>query len=398
MFDEFYAGQQMSVSQIEADAHRYDLVWGAYQPAAWRAGNPEALISRYYILLEDNIDISGLGLQYWQTHHPDWILYACTASGTPTRDIAYTPGDLSDDVPLDIHNPDVLDYQINQSLIPYAQSRDYNAVAIDEVLFDDLMYGGNPNLGQTENTSEYACGVWNNDGTFTKHYSGRHDPQWTADILTWIATARRSLHAAGLSLVINHPGASPSDPNEQTLLANVDATVDEAGFTDYGNYQLPSRSSLFLNTLAYMEYAQKRGVAFVDIAKYALNGETTVTPDQIEFAIGTYLIGNEGGADLFVVASTGYGTEQYHPEFATRLRDPCGPYYGGPSYDPKNPNVYYRRFVDGISVVNAGSQIAEQAVLPHHAYTDIEDRPVTNPLTVPPNDAFVMTTSGGGCN
>lgn len=387
----------MSASQIEADAGRYDAVWGSFDPGPWRSSNPAALVSRYYIPEEDNELISGHDLQWWQQNHPDWILYACTANGTPTHDIAYTPGDGFPDVPLDLHNPSVVNYQIEQSLLPYVEANGYNAVAIDQLAFTDIMKGGNPELGQTETSGEYGCGIWNADGSFTTVYQSPSDPQWATDMLNWMAQLRSATSSAGVAVMVNHAG-NPSDPNEQALMHDVDVVLDETGFSDYGNYV--GLSSYFMTMYRYMEWVQSQGIGFIDVDRYAFSNETSPSSDQIEYSIATYLMADEGDADLYVNADNGpgygYGSEQYHQEYATPIGTPCDAMYGGSSYDASTPQLYYRRFSGGMVIVNAGSSGAENAMLPaNHEYVDIEGRPVSNPLTVNPADAYVLTTTNG---
>ena len=387
----------MSASEISSDASRYDLVWASFDPQPWRAANPQALVSRYYIIEEDNTLTSGYNLQWWQQNHPDWILYACTSNGTPTHDYAYSPGDGFTDVPLNFHNPSVVQYQV-ASLMNYMQANGYNAMALDQVIFNDFMVGGNPELGQTENTSEYACGTWNDDGTFNTVYTSPSDPTWTQDVLNWVSAAKTAAAAAGDVVIVNHPAISTVNSNEQALMHLVDGEVEEPGFSDYGNYQ--TQPSYFLSMYKYMEWVQEQGIAFVDIDRYTLGGETSPTSDQVEYSIGTYMMGNEGNADLYIDANNGsgygYGSEQYHPEYATQLGSPCG----AMTEDPVNAQIYYRRFQNGMVVVNSGGSGTENATLPTgHTYTDIEGRTVTNPLPVNAYDAWVLTTGGGnGCS
>ncbi|HTV93655.1 MAG TPA: hypothetical protein VMG98_13145 [Verrucomicrobiae bacterium] len=400
IFDYFPStNTSMSASQIAADASRYDLVWGSFDPQPWRSSNPQALVSRYYIIEEDNTATSGYNLQWWQQNHPDWILYACTSSGTPTHDIAYSPGDGFADVPLNFHNPAVVQYQV-ASLINYMQANGYNAMALDQVIFNDFMVGGNPELGQTENTSEYACGTWNDDGTFNTVYSSPSDPTWTQDVLNWVSAAKAAASAASpaYAVIVNHPAISTVNANEQALMKMVDGEVEEPGFSDYGDYQ--TQPAYFLEMYKYMEWVEQQGIAFVDIDRYTLGGETSPTSDQVEYSIGTYMMGNEGNADLYVDANNGsgygYGSEQYHPEYATQLGSPCS----AMTQDPANAQIYYRRFQNGMVVVNSGGDGTENATLPtDHVYTDIEGRTVTNPLPVSAYDAWVLTTGGGnGCS
>jgi hypothetical protein len=57
-----------------------------------------------------------------------------------------------------------------------------------------------------------------------------------------------------------------------------------------------------------------------------------------------------------------------------------------------------RRYSGGLVVVNAGSLPAafENAALPaNHVYTDIDARPVTNPLPVASSDGYVLQTTNG---
>jgi hypothetical protein len=392
IFDYFPStGTQMSSSQIASDAYRYDWVWGSFNPSAWRSANSQALVSRYYIIEEDNTLISGLNLQWWEQNHPDWILYACDSSGNPTRDIAYTPGDGFADVPLNIHNPAVVQYQIQQSLLPYAQANGYNALALDEVIFHDMMLGGNPELGQTEKPGEFGCGTWNSDGTFNKVYQNPNDPTWTQDVLNWVEQAKQAASMANIKVVVNHPAGSITSPNEQTLMRNIDMVLVEAGFTNYGNY---GSVGYFNNTYNYMEWVQKQGVAIGIVQKY-YHETTTFTPSEIEYGIATYMMANEGNADMFLVGNNGrgygYGAEQYHTEYGTQLGDPCGAMYGG------NPGVYYRRFQNGIVVANASSSAATATFPSNHTYNDIDGRPLSNPMTINGWDGYVLITAGNGC-
>lgn len=407
IFDYFpTTGTQMTTSQIDADATRYDMVWGSFTPNPWRTSR-YTLPSRYYIPQEDSYLISAHSLSWWQANHPDWILYACDPSGNPTTQIAYNPGVGFPDVPLDMHNPAVLNYQITQSLLPYAINHNYTAVAIDQVIFQNIMVGGNPELGQKVIAGYYGCGVYQN-GTFVRRYTGPKDPQYTADLLNWIATLRSTIKTQFASrnpaIFVNHPAGSLSDPNELQLISNIDGNINEVGFSDYGNYQQQSKAPIFLSTVNYMRYLQSKGVASIIIDKFQPDG-ATVTTNHLEYSIATYLTGNEGLADLFVVGSNGqgygYGAEQWHQEYTTQMGAPCGPFYGGPAYDKNNPQIYYRRFAHGMVIVNSGSLpvTSEKATYPSYLpWTELEKRPLANPLSVASNDAYVLLTTGNGCS
>ena len=384
---------QMSTSQISQDATRYNFVWGSFppRPQYWRSANPNAAVSRYYIATEDNILVSGNDMTYFQQNHPDWILYACDSGGNPTSDFAYTPGDGFADVPLDLHNPAVVQYMM-QSLVGYARANGYNALALDQILFKNPMLGGNPNFGQTVKPGEFGCGV-NRNGQFVKEYQSPADATWTTDILNLVAVAKQYAGQNGLLLAVNHPIGSAGDPNEQTLLNSIDVSVDEVGFSDYGNYT--KTNSLFNSTYNYAENIERQGKALVVIDKFA--SYVTLPASAVEYSIATYLMVNEGNLDLFAVGDNGqgygYGAEQYHQEYANAFGRPCAPMYG----DSSNPQVYYRRYEHGLSIVNSGSGTGNATLPAGHTYVDIEGRAVSNPLPLGPHDSYALTTSTNGC-
>ncbi len=377
---------RISPASAEADGNRYGVIWGARPGMAspWRTGNP-SIIASYYFPQETDLSYTvwgaaGHNLAWWQKYHPDWVLYSCTAAGTPTRIPAYVGG-LSTNIPLDFHNPAVMSYQIHAAA-NYAKANGYNALAADEVVFYNIG-------GATAGSGAYACGVYQN-GTFVRRYSSKSDPRWTTDTVAWTRTAHSITASAGLKLIVNHPAGNIANANEQAILANVDADVDEMGYADYGLYA--KSSSLFKLTLDWVRYAQAHGVSPLIIDKYYQSA--AVSPTQLERSIAAYLMGNEGGEGLFVGNSSSYGLEQYHSQYAVNYGTACGTYYGGSA---ASPNIWYRRFTNAIVVVNSGSSRAsEVATLPTgHVYRDLAGRAVSNPLNVANYGAYVLLTTNG---
>lgn len=409
IFDDFpTTGTHMTDAEITADAHRYPGVWGSFNPHPWTAAKPKVLVSHYYVPPEDSNLMSGHDLTWWQQNHPDWILYTCDANNNPTMEIAYVPGIGFPDVPLDIHNPDVIKYQILDSLGPYLIANGYNTAAFDQINFNNILVGGNPELGQKIIPGYFACGVYQN-GTFVRRYQSKSDPQYAADMINWLNTMRTyfktdpNLAPHNLKVFVNHTVQSTSDPNENQLLNDVDMELDETGFSDYGFYQKQGNSGLFYATVNWMRWLQSHNIAITIIDKF--DQENVVTQLHQEYSMATYLMGKEQGGYIFTVGANGpgygYGAEQWHPEYLTAIGKPCQEMYGGPRYDPNNPQIWYRRFANGMAVVNSGSLplASENATLPaNHTYTDVFGRTVTNPLSVASNDAYLLTTAKGtGC-
>jgi hypothetical protein len=390
LFQEF--DRFMTSGQIQADAPHYDAVWGASQPQLWNSGHPGIVTMRYFIPQEDRLMESGHDITWFQTNHPEWILYACRADGTPTHDYAYWAGVDVADVPLDFHNPDVIDYQVRQLNGMNAIQNGDAALAIDQIIFSNAMVGGNPNFGQTVKPGEYACGVWQGS-TFVRRYTGVNDPAWTADSIAFVKTARQivksdsTLAPYHLKIVVNHPLGALSDPREQELLANVDGLVDERGYADRGRYTGAGDANLFKATTQYLIYLQKHGIAAFVINSFQ---DPAVTADQREYALAAYYMANEGGEDIYISPSTG-GLNENFPEYAVQLGKPCEEYHGG-------PDIYYRRYSGGLVVLNSGSlpKAAVSASLPaNHTYADVDGRRVTNPLSVSSGDGYILTTTNG---
>lgn len=390
VFQEF--DRMMSPAQVQTEAPRYDAVWGASQPQAWLGAHPGMVVSRYFIPQEDRSQLSGHDLAWWQANHPDWILYACDAKNNPTHDFAYWAGVDRPDVPLDFHNPAVIDYQVRQLNGTNAIQSGMNALAIDQIVFADAMVGGNPNFGQTVKAGEYACGIWQGN-TFVRRYSGVNDAAWNADMVAFVEAARKIvttdpvLAPYHLKIIINHPPGSTSSSNEQALLQNIDGILDEAGFTQGGSYTSTANANLFRSTTNYLRYAQSQGLAVYVIDQF---GASSISAQQREYAVAAYFMANEGRAYMYMSPSVG-GSVYDYPEYDAKLGSPCGAYYGG-------PHIYYRKFANGLAVLNSGSLPAasESAVLPPgHSYTDIDGRAVTNPLTIASNDGYVLLTTNG---
>lgn len=389
---------RISATEAQADAWRYGVVWGARAEmvSSWLSGNPSMTVS-YYMPQETDASYLSWGaaghtLTWWQTNHPDWVLYACAADGTPTTTPAYV-GNLPYNIPLDFHNPAVVDYQV-RTAANYAIAHGYNGLAFDEVLFTNIG-------GASSGTGAYGCGIYQN-GSFVRRYASKTDPQWATDTVAWVKAAHALLTTDTvlaphhLKMIVNHPAGPISDPREQTILANVDADLNETGFSDYGNYT--RSTNLMKVTVDWTRYAQAHGAAALTIDKFA--GTTAITPAQLEYAIATYLLANEGGSGLFAGNADSYGVEQYHAEYATNFGSRCGGYYGGSAVNVNSPDLWYRKYASAFVVVNSGSttRSSESVTLPAgHTYRDLEGRTVTNPLTVANHDAYVLLTSNG-CN
>lgn len=372
----------MSSSQIDQYGRRLDAVWASLEPSTWTGAHPGMIVSQYFIMGLDQYSITHHTLSWWQQNHPDWILYACTSSGSPTHDIAEMGGIGVPDMPLDIHNSSAVAYQV-QTMSLAAKSAGYTALAIDQVVFWNIYRGGNPNFGQTVKSGEYGCGVWQG-GTFVRRYASPTDSQYVTDVVNYVAQARGIAHRYGLTLITNHPAGSVSHGAERELLANTDIDMDETGFSAYGKYTQVNGGTL-RSELAYLRYAQEHGTGMLVIDKFA--NEAHVDTAGFEYSLATYLLSNEGGQLLYVGGLNEYGTLQYHPEYGAPIGHACTAVSGG-------PEVYTRRFSGGFVVVNGTAQ-TRTFTLPSGSYRDIEGRAINRTLSLGPNDSYVLLGATG---
>jgi hypothetical protein len=380
------------------------VVWGAgvgdagANPKTWLAGNPQLAAAQYIVQPTDYNPISHHDIGWWQANHPDWIVYDCDQNNNPTHTVAYQPG-LPKDVPLDIHNPSVIAYQIAMAA-DFAIDHGANAIGADQTLFFD--YDGGQQHGW------FGCGVYSRSGSFIRRWGANkggfpnYDPQWNHDVAAWVATARtilttdKVLGPHHLKLFVNHPAGSVTDPDEQTIVANVDGDLDETGFTDYGNYV--GHPSLFKATISYMQFVQAQGKQFLDVAKFSgnLNGAASnfgLSTAQLSYAIATYLMGNEGRASLFITPGR-YGAIHNFaqiPVVNSRIGTACGTYSS-----VANGSAYERKFSGGLVIVNPSTAMVSVPLT--HAYTNLMAGSVpAGTLVVPPAASYVLFTNSNGC-
>jgi hypothetical protein len=394
VFDQ-YSSRIITSEQGIADGLRYASIWGVRNPrmaSAWHTNN-----TRLNTLLYTpyDTDATGSGLDqptgWWLAFHPDWILYECNK-----KSIAFVPG--LPGVPLDISNPAVSQYQAGL-LGSFAEEHGYDGVAADIVSLKNNTGGAKSGRG--------GCGVWTNGhSTWVAKFSGEAiDPKWATATENWVSSMHNALHdrtvfARPLALAVNTNIDAYLPPTkflaggsgEQTVVANADIILNEAGFAMWGHY-VSDRG--FNNAVGWMEYAQSLGEAVLTTDDWNEQSQEP-TKSQLIYSIATYLMGKEQAAALYVGQSGMYGKENYYPEYDAKIGQACAAMYGGPS-DPYflGKNLYLRKYSGGLAIVNVNAKSAYDVILPKHSYRNIEGGKIASPLTIQPNSGFVLLTSGG---
>ena len=369
LFQPFDGG--ISKNNAKAHAGRYVMTWGSSEPLAWRSGN-DTISEGFYLPFDTDADPSDFGrlghpLSWWQSKHPDWVLYRCDRSSP-----AWVNG-LRNNVPLDISNPAVVAYQMRVA-VPFMQANGYTSLAVDVLA---LVNGPG------------GCGVWTQNHTvWVEKFSGQsQDPQWAAAVISWLSYTQWYLHAQEpqLPMLVNSPGwVTQGDPGEESLIAHLDGFQDEAGFTGWGNHLV--NEAAFLNKIWWAAYIQGQGKAYLvtDLWQRA-----EPDPIQRDFAVATYLMGKAHQAAMATSQYGNYGVEHYWPEFASSVGAPCGPM-------SKTQGAYLRQYTGALVIVNPTGATVD-VTLPRsvHSYKDIEGRGVTSPLPVLQDDGYVLMTHNG---
>lgn len=294
------------------------FVWGASAErdrlAAYHRYAPEALISYYMPYSRAPAASKGFTLDWWQQHHPDWVLYTCDR-----KTVAFWNGETAPtgSVPLDFTNPDVVAWQVNNQT-GYAASEGYSAMAYDN-------FGGGARQGANLGK---ACGVWLRNGTWSPRFnqsSSTFDPsQASASVfreasIQWIertaALVKSTFPGMGVvpNLSIDKPdsGRTPSNwaysQDAARVAAASTAVLSERGFTGWGDG--PESEAELLNEFGWIEYLAARGKRYFSINEVRINPGDPVPLSMAEWVVGCFLIGqaSDGGSALWVGGVQAYG-------------------------------------------------------------------------------------------
>ncbi len=354
------------ISDPTAVAQYFDFIWGGSprKVSLFHEGHPNIIVSYYIPFHRDdgtfgNPDLGKYhNLRYWQSLHPDWILYKCDRT-TP----AYEFG--NPNIPLDFSNPAVVKWQIQTYGLPASQ-RGYDAIAADNINMENL-FGG--------------CGSFHH-GRWVQRYSGNmHDERWHADVVSWVARMQRGLHALPhhLKLIPNFSlGAllTVNSPIVQQFLDHVDAVLDERGFTNYGDGYITGER--WVQAVKFIQMVQDQRKAI-----YILNQtKSPMKQDQVQYALVSYLMAKGNLASMYITGNQDYGRTMLSNFYSVQIGSPEGSMYTA-------QNVYWRRYSNGLVVVNPSATTAQTIVVYDH-YRDMYDEPVRHRFTLAPHSGRIL--------
>lgn len=404
---------------LQTSAGSFDFVWGNVDDeiAPLRAGNPTMMLS-YYVPF--SLDAGGCeyhDLNWWKANHPDWILYRCDEA-TPaytwevngrydcnaqgTYDAAPPEGHACE-VPLDVTNPDVRAWELDHCFKP-ASDKGYDAIALD--VFGNLAGGGACGV--------YQGGAWKQLFDADPNHPSQPKPnntQYDVAELDWLKITSAALHALPhpLAIIPNDGGpdwwlnAAVDGPQYlDSMVALADGVLDETGFTGQGVFAIDYvTDEAWVRKVHYMQRVQAAGHAYYvtnNVTQAGMTGDPP-TPEQMQWSVGSYLMGKGHAASVVVNPGGIYGGIAAYPEYAAKIGHPCG------EAQPLASGAWVRDYSGGFVVVNpqcAPDHTTYQCTvtttpmvtLPAGSFTDLYGRAVGATIAVPPASGRVLLSSG----
>ena len=325
---------------------KLDFIWSvenAMEVQAYRKTmGPRAILSKYLAFTLNSMPASINGslvssnLTWWQQHHPSWVVYKCDRKTPATY--------WGNGIPLDISNPEVLQWQLHAPAYKNPHSVDaLVAAGFDAISLDVFGWG---NYG-------HACGVYDKAGKWRQLYNGT---KWVEPAYWWACHKWLKEFYAGIAgrlfLVPNYssnPGCQPTCP---TCLPSCDAwngsnafyvgnhsdgELSEAGFTSFGSNVTTGTD--WENRLEHMRTQQLAGRFYFDVSYWGpVNVRTkaaaAITPAVLDYIIGSWMVGNEGLSAVFLAPNdcprpckfdTWKGNMLNYSQFFAPIGYPLGP-------------------------------------------------------------------------
>jgi len=247
----------------------------------------------------------GFTLDWFQAHHPDWVMYRCDR-----KTVAFWGAETAPhgSVPLDFTNADVIEWQMaNQSSI--AHRLGYSAMAFDN-------FGGGARQGANNGQ---ACGVWQRNGSWTQVFQPVPKGDGALDFaeasVRWIEQAkeRMAVHAPGLGIVpnlcIDRPskggiwtnssihGDWATSSAAQRVMAVSTGILSERGFSGWGAAR--AGAGELEDELRWMARLEAAGKGYFTINEVT---EKEWSKEWVAWVLGCFLLGKQPHSVSIAVA------------------------------------------------------------------------------------------------
>jgi hypothetical protein len=354
-------------NSLVKDLHReiglIDVVWGARSPY------PKQVYNQFYTPFERDGPYGEPAhpLVWWKRNHPDWIEYRCNR-----KTVAFEYHER--DVPFDIANPAVLDYQRTSAVDP-ALAAGYPGMA-----FDNLELGN----------YWHRCGHYSASGSWVQQYSGGvKDPRYTDDVLAWAQSTFAYIHhrSTTATMAINFSYDSNFSSDENHLLGTrTDEALDEGGFTNFGSkgYSVTTPREWHQIVGQIEAVAANKGCYMENGEEPALSKD--ITQAQRLWVVANYLLTRDDCTYVWISGFTKSGGQDYgrillYPEYKLAVGKPTGPARA-------IHGAWERLYSGGLALVNPSSR---SVVVPlDRTYVDEDGRRYSHLILLPKTTGQIL--------
>jgi len=312
------------------------FIWGAGDPV-----QPAGIAASKYFPSIRNTDRKR-DIEWYKKNHPDWIVYKADQV-TPAYGYIYDYGGL---VPLDVSNPAVREYYLNDFVLPAVQ-KGFRIVAMDNV---DL--GNWPGAA-----GRFVNGKWQQLYTGTKN-----DTAFQHQMISWIQFLADRLHPLGVHVAANIKANSAKPEVVLRMMHAADIWLDENGFTHTGRNVTGDaweRQRRFLEAIA-----PTKGYISINQIKGSMD---QADPGQLEWVIANFLL-LRGPQSL--LALTGFEQKAIYQEF--HYRPEMDADIGAPLEQPHRvQQAWIRQFRNGMVCVNPSPRDTVTITLPEGNWKSI---------------------------
>lgn len=329
---------------------------------------PGVLASRYrtFDLLADPAIVPA---EWVRQNHPEWIMYR-----QDRQTLAYDyPSDPNHRLlPLDYTNPDVRSWYVDNFIDPVI-ANGYPMAAFD--------------LVNVTNNYERA-GHFDANGNWVQMYEpGLDNAQYRRDAEAWLAYLTDYLHAHGVSVTANINVLAFLDPPPERLasamrmIRTVDMWTNEGGFTK--GEEIGLADGEWIKQFMLTRYTVSNR-CLTQIALTRSRYLADASDQQVDYAIGNYLLTREDCSMLALTGAGDYGSYVERPELFFDIGKPAG--------DPwrDSSGAWTRSFTGGLVYVNPSSTRTSLVSLPSGTWTDSNGQTYSGQVSLPPISALVL--------
>lgn len=339
-----------------------DYAWGlsGYNP------QPTSVHNTFYEAF-DNTTGHNNDLAWFLANHPDWIEYRCDR--TTVAYAEYASGHRL--VPLDIANPEALQYMFDNFYAPAVINGGYEGVAFDDVFLVNRSW-------------RVRCGHYDKTGNWVQQYTGQAvDPAFQQTVIYWAKWMYSHFHAIGATVSLNFSyDASVPELSDQ-LVENSDLILEEGAFGNvYGGFSYVD-SKWVTRMNIYKSLAQKnKGLFIIDEMEGSF---ANISQADKQWFIANYLLIKGKHTYLTITGNQEYGYLFLTPEYDAPIGAAKDIMY-------KSQDVYMRDFTNGKAIVNPSSTQSYTVTLPSGVYKDLYGNS-QNSITLGPRSGIVLLGS-----